>query len=104
MEPDRLQLVETEVHLAVTRAIEMWGTEFDDKNTPNDWAAYICNYVAAGAYDGRQEKYTPERFRKHLAKAAGLCISAMLAIDRNGICAPRHYENLPNAGAKGEIK
>lgn len=99
MEPDKLQLVETEVHSAVTRALELWGTEFDDGNTANDWVAYVTYYVSSGAYAGRNENYTPEQYRKNLAKAAGLCIAAMLAIDRNGDCAPRHYENLPNAGA-----
>ena len=90
----------TEIAEERARQVKLWGNDFDDKNTANDWVAYVCNYVAAGAYVGRQEKYTPKRFREHLAKAAGLCISAMLAIDRNGDCTPRHYENLPGAGAK----
>lgn len=84
----------------VARAYNYWGTAFDDKNTANDWAAYICNYVASGAYTGRLEAYTPEKFTECLKKAAGLCIAAMLAIKRNGDCAPRHYEGLPRAGAK----
>jgi len=84
----------------VKRQLKLWGTDFDDKNTANDWVAYICRYVAEGAYDGRQGKYTPERFKEHLEKAAALCLSALITIDRNGDCAPRHYENLPNAGAK----
>ena len=46
--------------------------------------------------------YTPKKFREHLMKSAALCISAILAIDRNGDCAPRHYEGLPRAGAKEE--
>jgi len=100
MEPDNLQVVETEVHAAVVRALELWGTTFDDQNTANDFVAYITYYVSSGAYAGRTEKYTSEKYRKHLAKAAGLCIAAMLAIDRNGDCAPRHYEGLPNSGAK----
>lgn len=82
------------------RQQELWGVKFDNKNTANDWAAYICNYVASGAYSGRQEKYSPEKFRECLKKAAMLCIAAIEAIDRNGDCAPRHYEGLPNAGAK----
>lgn len=81
------------------RQLKLWGTEFDDKNTANDWVAFICNFVASGAYVGRQEKYTPEKFQKHLKKAAALCISAIVTIARNGDCAPRHYEDLPNAGA-----
>jgi len=88
------------LELEVRRQEELWGTEFDDKNTANDWVAYICNYVAGGAHAGREEQYTPQRFTKHLLKAAALCISAILAIKRNGDCAPRHYEHLPRAGAK----
>ena len=83
-----------------TRQLSLWGTDFDDKNTANDWAAYISRYVNEGAYSGRQEKYTPKRFREHLIKAATLCVAAVAAIDRNGDCAPRHYEDLPRAGAK----
>ena len=82
------------------RQRKLWGNGFDDKNTANDWVAFICNYVAAGAYDGRQTQYTPERFREHLLKASALCTAAVEAIDRNGDCAPRHYEKLPRAGAK----
>lgn len=82
------------------RQMRLWGNEFDDKNTANDWASYITNYVATGAYAGRQEKYTPKKFRECLKKAATLCIAAMEAIDRNGDCAPRHYEGLPHSGAK----
>lgn len=88
-----------DLKMEVLRQLELWGTDFDDKNTANDWVAYICNYVANGAYAGRGEVYSPERFREHLKKAAALCISAICAIDRNSDCAPRHYENLPNSGA-----
>jgi len=84
------------------RQQQLWGNKFDDKNTANDWASYICNYVSTGAYSGRQAQYTPQRFREHLLKAATLCIAAIEAIDRNGDCAPRHYENLSRAGAKKE--
>jgi len=84
----------------VWRQEKLWGTEFDDKNTANDWVAYICNYIARGAYAGREEQYTPQRFMENLLKAAALCISAILAIKRNGDCAPRHYEGLPRSGAK----
>ena len=82
------------------RQVKLWGNKFDDKNTANDWASYIHNYVSIGVYSGREAKYTPERFREHLIKAATLCVAAVEAIDRNGNCAPRHYEDLPRAGAK----
>ena len=91
--------IEGQVTNEVRRQIELWGTDFDDKNTANDWCAFICDYVAAGACQGREDKYTPARFETHLIKAAALCVSAIAAIRRNGDCAPRHYENLPRAGA-----
>lgn len=90
----------TEIAEERARQVKLWGNDFDDKNTANDWVAYILNYVAVGAYCGRQDKYSPERFREHLLKAATLCVAAVEAIDRNGGCAPRHYEDLPRAGAK----
>lgn len=75
------------------RQDRLWGSEFDDKNTPNDWVAYITNYVAAGAYDGRHEKFTVEGFRANLLKAATVCVAAVETIDRNnGKLAKRHYD------------
>ena len=97
---DKGQIVLCEVFTERKRQQQLWGNEFDDKNTANDWAAYISNYINAGAYSGRQNQYTPKRFREHLLKAATLCIAAVEAIDRNGDCAPRHYEGLPDAGSK----
>lgn len=72
----------------------LWGTAFDDKNTPNDWVAYITRYVSEGAYDSRNKVYTVDRFREHLVKAACLCVAAIETIDRNGGCAPRHYDRV----------
>lgn len=78
------------------RQHNLWGNDFDDKNTANDWVAYICRYVSEGAYDGRKAQYTSERFRKHLVKAATICVAAIEAIDRNGDCAKRHYDKKGN--------
>lgn len=75
------------------RQQELWGNDFDDLNTPNDWVAYIVNYVATGAYDGRDKKYSPVKFREHLVKAATICVAAIETIDRNRDCAPRHYDS-----------
>ena len=96
----QLELILAGIKTERGRQTKLWGDDFDDKNTANDWAAYISNYVNSGAYSGRQNKYTSERFRKHLLEAATLCVAAVDAIDRNGDCAPRHYEGLPGAGSK----
>jgi len=84
----------------VKRQLELWGTDFDDKNTANDWAAYIIAYIGKATYTGRDEVYSPEKFITNMKKAASLCLSAIFAVKRNGDCAPRHYEKLPRAGAK----
>ena len=75
---------------------KLWGNEFDDKNTPNDWVTYVVAYL------GESVK-TPEghcgdagldvpRFRKKILQAATLCVAAIEACDRMGRLAPRHYD------------
>jgi len=91
--------ISQEVRAERIRQIKLWGTEFDAKNTANDWAAYLINYISKATYVRRDEKYTPESFRANMLKVAALAQAAVLIIDRNGCCAPRHYENLPKAGA-----
>lgn len=81
-----------EINLERQRQNGLWGDDFDDKNTPNDWVAYITNYVSVGAYDGHEEHYTLGNFRRCLVKAATICVAAIEAIDRNGKCADRHYD------------
>lgn len=82
------------------RQVDLWGNDFDDKNTANDWHAYVSHYLGNATYSGRHEEYSSEKFRENMKKAATICIAAIEAIDRNGDCAPRHYENLLNSGAK----
>lgn len=92
-----------EVQQERDRQVRLWGLKFDAKNTPNDWAAYIINYVAKATYAGRDEVFTPEQFRANMMKVAAIAQAAVLMIDLNGGCAPRHYEGLPASGAN-EIK
>jgi hypothetical protein len=73
-------------------ANNLWGTEFDDKNTANDWAAYIGIYTGrAVEMDRTTRLFNPIRFRKDMLKVAGLAISAIQTLDRQGI-AKRHYD------------
>lgn len=88
---DSVQNTLVEIAVEVNRQIKLWGFEFDNKNTANDWVAYITRYAADGAYDGREHKYNKEYFRRALIKTAALCVAAILAIDRGGP-APRHYD------------
>jgi hypothetical protein len=73
-------------------AENLWGTEFDDKNTANDWASYLMIYAGrAVEMDRTTRLFNPIRFRTDMLKVAGLAISAIQTLDRNGI-AKRHYD------------
>ena len=96
---ERLVKTTDDIHQEVLRQVELWGTEFDDKNTANDWVSYILYYLGQASYSGRKEQYNPEKFKENMRKAAALCVSAIVAVERNGDCAPRHYEDLPRSGA-----
>jgi|SRR5579859_644651 len=67
---------------------EKWGTEFDSKNTLNDWVAYIVMYAG----DAAKMKTPPSEAEQKLIKVAGLAISALENLRANGQFAPRHYE------------
>lgn len=66
-----------------------WGDEFDKKNTPNDWLAYV------GSYIGRAFTFpfNPDAFRAGLIKVAAICVAAVEACDKaNGDMPKRHYD------------
>ena len=72
-----------------TRQVERWGTEFDKKNTSNDWITYICSY-AGKAY---KHKWDPTNFRLRLIQTAAICIAAIEVLDEKyGQLAPTHYD------------
>lgn len=63
---------------------QRWGTEFDNKNTPNDWVAYITARLGTAVtmpWDGAQ-------FRKAMLEVAAL---ATAVLERNEYAA-RHYD------------
>jgi hypothetical protein len=71
----------------------MWGTKFDDKNTPNDWVAYIVRYASDAAYDGNGGWYNVDRYKLQLLKCATLCVAALESCERlDGNLAKRHYD------------
>ena len=78
-----------EIEVERCRQDAMWGTEFDDKNTANDWAAYINRYVAKVT----EPKATPDDQRDNMLKVAALAVAAAEAICRNECFPPRHYES-----------
>lgn len=70
------------------RQDKLWGTAFDDRNTINDWAAYI------GQYNGQAIDMlnSPVEQRIALVKVAALAVAALEAFDRNDGFPPRHYD------------
>jgi len=66
-----------------------WGNEFDDKNTSNDWIAYIAAYLG----QVWTCPFNAEEYRKNLIKVAALAVAAVETYDRlNGEIAKTHYD------------
>ena len=61
-----------------------WGTGFDDKNTANDWVAYITCYLGKAV----TMPWNGDHFRKAMIKVASLCV-AVLEREKYP---PRHYD------------
>ena len=69
------------------------GTEFDNKNTINDWVTYINLYASrATEMDRLREILNIPHIEKNLLKAATLCVAALETISRKGRPAFRHYD------------
>lgn len=66
-----------------------WGTKFDDKNTPNDWVAYMTNYLGKSV----TLPWNEETFKKNIIKVAALAVAALESLDRNNGMPPRHYDD-----------
>lgn len=83
----------------VSRAREMWGTDFDLKNTLNDWSSYVANYFAAASKMGASR----EDVIANIRKAAGLALSALYHAE-NDLLAPRHYDGQTRPESLPEIE
>jgi hypothetical protein len=80
---DALDAVESERVYQENR----WGSDFDDKNTVNDWVSYIT------AYAGRAvQADTPKDAYIQLMKVGTLAVAAMESFNRNNGFPPRHYD------------
>lgn len=73
---------------------KLWNEEFDGLNTPNDWVAYVIQYLGeATKIDRDTFVFDPLIFEEQMIKAAGLCISAIMTCKRlAGNMARRHYD------------
>ena len=68
---------------------QKWGDKFDEKNTANDWVAYIAKYVGQTV----TLPWNATTFRTQLVKVATLCVAAIEWCDRtNGNMPKRHYD------------
>lgn len=70
-----------------------WGSDFDDKNTINDWVTYICHYASKA---GMEEDLSGSADTRMLVKAATLCFAALEADARNNGFPARHYDGDTN--------
>jgi hypothetical protein len=61
-----------------------WGPTFDDKNTPNDWIAYIMHYAGRAV----TLPWNEIKFREGVLKVATLCVAILERVEY----APRHYD------------
>lgn len=86
---EKREAIFDEINTERDRQNEMWGSDFDDKNTINDWTSYICRYVCNASRD----HCLPDQGRVFLLKAATLCVAAIETLDRNEKFALRHYDN-----------
>ena len=98
-ESARLEVILAQIGMEIKRAKTMWGEEFDRKNTLNDWVTYAM----AKATDATRMSTTVEEQERDLRKAAGLLISAIDMLQREGF-APRHYEAQTRPQSLPEIK
>ena len=83
----KFQLELDRINAELEYAAEKWGTDFDDKNTLNDWISYAGMYSTDAARMGNDE----DKQYAMLIKAAGLLVNAAERV-RTGRVAPRHYE------------
>ena len=75
------------------RQDELWGHEFDNKNTPNDWVTFVTRYLSKAADDRavKREDFEKE-YRLNMLKAATIVIAALETYDRQQGTVRRHYE------------
>jgi hypothetical protein len=76
-----------QVDAEIEYAIAKWGTEFDDKNTLNDWVAYAVIYLARVAHIEAKK----DDQEAALLKTIGLLVNALTRVKTNTLAA-RHYE------------
>lgn len=69
---------------------QKWGTDFDDKNTVNDWGTYINHYVAKAT----QMNMSADAQEQAFLKVAALAVAAVESSGRNKGFPLRHYDRI----------
>ncbi len=70
-----------------------WGHEFDDKNTANDWSAYITRYNGNASFCTTYgQPFDGTAWRQQMVKVAALAVAAIESFDRNNGLPRRHYD------------
>lgn len=88
-----MSTVYDEIKAERDRQDTLWGHDFDNKNTINDWVAYIAAYASRAAFtDSEVLNEKTAQQRELLVKTAALAVAAIETIDRLGKLASRHYD------------
>jgi hypothetical protein len=75
-----LEVLLEEIRAERQRQAELPGSEWDARNTPNDWVAIVTHYVGS---EVRRNGLVPEvdEFKDKLIKAAAVILAALENID-----------------------
>lgn len=78
---------------------KLWGEDFDDLSTANDWVTYMMQYLSRATSmnreSGKKLKPTPldnERYVVNMLRAIAIGVASLEVIARNGTLANRHYD------------
>lgn len=96
LEPEFASVVEERMY-----SLTQWDiTDFDDKNTLNDWVTYISMYATESAKMARRDD--AHAIYDKLIKAANLALLAAERV-RSGTVAPRHYDGDDGTPIRGNL-
>lgn len=73
------QQIFSEVEAERQHQEQKWGNDFDDRNTPYNWSAYIGRYATRNLIG----EVDPAKFRADMVKVAALAVAAIEAYERN---------------------
>lgn len=77
-----MEQVINEVQAEIQKALEKLPEGFEDQNSNNDYIAYVTAYLGRAADGVFRNEREGQTFRDNMVKAAGLCISAIVAYDK----------------------